>query len=101
MGMSKYKLLPAHLHKVADAAETIIKIKYGLGNALIESPIDSSISWTPTLHWKTKVGYITCEVHETPMPVSVRTAFGDGSTTDLPIKIIVAHPTNDSRSQTD
>lgn len=99
--MSKYTILPAHLHSIADAAETLIKIKYGLGNALIETPINPSIFWSPTLHWKTKVGYIACEIHETPLPVIVKTAFGDGTTTDLPIKIIVGIPNNTVRSQSD
>ena len=99
--MSKYTILPAHLHSVADAAENLIKLKFGLGNAIIESPIDSTITWSPTLHWKTKTGYIACEVHETPFPVSVKTAFGDGATTDLPIKIIIAIPNNGIGSQAD
>jgi hypothetical protein len=99
--MSKYKVLPSHLHTIADAAETIIKLKYGLGNALIETPIEQSLSWSPTLHWKTKVGFIACEVHETPFPVSVKTAFGDGTTIDLPIKIIVALPNSIHRTQSD
>lgn len=101
MGMSKYKILPTHLHTIADAAEMLIKVKYNLGNPLIEMPIDPSISWSPTLHWKTKIGYIACEVHETPWPVSIRTAFADGSTTDLPLKIIVAHPNSSLRTQSD
>jgi hypothetical protein len=98
--MSKYNL-PTHLQSIADGAETLIKVKYGLANALIETQIDPNLLWRPTLHWKTKTGYIACEVHETPLPASVRTAFGDGQTTDLPIKIIVAHPTSHSLSQSD
>jgi len=101
MDMSKYKLLPAHLHSLADAAATIIKRKFNLGNPIIESPIDSEISWSPTLHWKTKVGYIACEVHETPMPVSIKTAFSDGATNDLPIKILLAHPASHYLSMSD
>lgn len=99
--MSKYVLLPAHLHSIADAAEITIKVKYGLGNALVETPIDSTIAWSPTLHWKTKTGYIACEVHETPFPVSVKMAFGDGTTTNLPIRIIIAIPNTNVRSQSD
>lgn len=99
--MSKYKILPAHLHSIADAAENLIKLKYGLGNAFIETPIDNSIPWSPTLHWKTNIGYIACEIHETPLPVSVKTAFSDGATTDLPIKIIVGIPNTNSRTQSD
>ncbi len=99
--MSKYQVLPAHLHSIADAAETIIRLKYGLGNALVETAIDTNIPWSPTLHWKTKIGFLACEVHETPLPVSVKTAFGDGATTDLPIKIIVALPNSSTRTQAD
>ena len=94
MGMNNYNVLPTHLRIIADAADEIIKVKYGLANTIVETAIHSSISWTPTLHWKTKLGYIACEVHEIPNPPSIRTAFGDGSTTDLPIKIIIAIPKN-------
>jgi hypothetical protein len=99
--MSKYRILPAHLHATADKAEKLIKTKYGLNNAHVETSIDPTIPWSPTLHWKTKTGYIACEIHETPFPVIVKTVFGDGATTDLPIKIIIAIPNNSPISQSD
>lgn len=101
MGMSKYKLLPAHLHKIADAALTIIKTRYNLGDPAIELPIDSTIGWQPTILWKTKTEYIACEVNETPMPIIIRSAFGDISTSGIPVKIIIAHPSNYVMSQSE
>lgn len=97
--MSKYKLLPAHLQPIADAAEIVIKLKLNIGNPIIESSIDPKISWSPTFHWKTPTGVIACEVHESPFPVSVRLAFSDITASNLPIKIIVVNPSNTSRTQ--
>jgi len=97
--MSKYKLLPAHLQPIADAAELVIKLKLNTGNPFVESAIDPKISWSPTFYWKTTTGFIACEVHESPFPVSVRLAFSDIIASGLPIKIIVVHPSNTSRMQ--
>jgi len=99
--MSQYKLLPAHLHKIADAAITVIKTRYNLGDPVIESPIDSIIGWQPTLLWKGNTGYIACEVHETPMPIIIKSAFGDISTAGIPVRIIVAHPSSHTMPQSD
>jgi hypothetical protein len=97
--MSNYNLLPAHLNNIADEAEKIIRVKYGLGIPFIETSIDPSIKWSPTLHWKTKNGIIiACEVHESPMPMSIKIAHSELSITDLPVKIFIAHPVNNQRS---
>lgn len=101
MSMSQYNLLPAHLHNIADAAITAIKIRYNLGNPAIEESIDPRIGWQPTLLWKITTGFIACEVHETPMPIIIKSAFGDISTSGIPVRIIVAHPSNHSISQSD
>ena len=101
MGMSIYKLLPAHLHKIADAAVTVIKTRYNLGEPQIEASIDASIGWQPTLLWKINTGYIACEVHETPMPVIIKSAFGDISTSGIPVRMIIAHPMNHNMSQSE
>jgi hypothetical protein len=99
--MSQYNLLPAHLHKIADAAMAVIKTRYNLTDPIIESSIDSSIGWQPTLLWKVNTGYIACEVHETPMPPVIKSAFGDISTSGIPVRVIVAHPANDTISQSE
>ncbi|HEY4198806.1 MAG TPA: hypothetical protein VGM63_24870 [Mucilaginibacter sp.] len=99
--MSKYLVLPPHLHKVADAAETLIKLKLGLKDTQIEKPIDSSIGLEPTLHWKTNLGYVICEVAERPQPVSVSTAYQDIVSSGLPVKVIVAFPASLSISPAD
>lgn len=92
--MNNYRVLPPHLHTVADAAETLIRLKYGLSQTRIETAISSEIGLEPTLHWKTPLGYIICEVSEKPLPVSILTAYSEIIASGLPIKVIIAYPSS-------
>jgi hypothetical protein len=97
----RYTLLPPALHKIADSAEEIIKNRYRLPKAQIETPIDANIPWTPTLHWKTKTEYIACEVSERPFPSIFNQVFGEITANGLPIRIIIAYPIEHTLSPKD
>lgn len=76
---------------IAQAANTTIKQRYGLGNAHVNEPIDKNLAWRPSLLWKRKEEFIACEVADRPLPTSIKVLFSDISATGLPIRIIVAY----------
>lgn len=96
-----YSILPTPLHQIADSAAIIIGTRYSLPTCKIEEPIHPDISWTPTLHWKTKTGYIACEVSETPYPTILVKTFTEIIHSNLPIRIISAFPIDHSLSPKD
>lgn len=77
---------------IALAANLVIKARYGLPDALVNQSISSSLSWRPTLLWKTKTEYIACEVTDRPFPTRIKIFFSDILAIGLPIRIIVAYP---------
>lgn len=97
-----YTLLSPHLVSIADCANGTIKERYNLKkNGLIESSIDSSIPFRPTLHWKSKTHFIACEVADRPFPKSLKETFADIVATGLPIRLLVAYPKDNELSVKD
>ncbi|HEV7645562.1 MAG TPA: hypothetical protein VGO50_16595 [Pyrinomonadaceae bacterium] len=96
-----FTVLPSPLHTLAEAANLVIKTRYGLADGIVEQQITPEIPLQPTLHWKTKTHFIACEVAERPLPVSVKVQFADIVQTGQPIRIIVAYPKNNDLSLTE
>lgn len=97
---SKYSF-SAYLNELAESAEFIIRKKYSLGKPVIDAEISKDIGWRPTMHWKTKEGYIACEVSERPHPPILTSAYAEIYAKGLPIKIISAFPIEHSLSHKD
>lgn len=95
---NKYTILSASLHNYADQAEAYLRGEYGLKQALIEHKISDKLSWLPTLHWKTKTGYIACEVSEKPYSSALAQLYANINTSGLPIRIVSAFPMDLSTS---
>jgi hypothetical protein len=87
-----FSILPSHLRSFAEAANSIIKKRYGLSSGIVEQSILGDIPIQPTLHWKTKTQYIACEVAERPFPISIRERFAEIVASGHPIRFIVAYP---------
>ncbi len=93
-----YSNLQPPLVPVAVAAEKVLKDRFNLGRPRYDQPIHDSVSWRPTLHWKTKTGYMACEVSERPFAGIFKAAFAEISSAGLPIRIIAAYPKENSLS---
>jgi hypothetical protein len=97
-----YTLLSPHLVIVADIANGTIKDRYNLKkNGLIESSIDATIPFRPTLHWESKTHYIACEVADRPFPKSLKETFADIVASGLPIRLLVAYPKDNGLNSRD
>jgi hypothetical protein len=96
-----FTILPSHLHAFAESANFVIKNRYGLNNGIVEKAMNENIPLQPTLHWKTPTHFIACEVAERPFPTAIKTQFADIVASGLPIRIIVAYPSENTLSAAD
>jgi len=88
-----FTILSPHLKSIAVAANRTIKKRYGLNpDGKIESSVDPSIPFRPTLHWKTRTHFVACEVADRPFPTSIKSSFADIVSSTQPIRLIVAYP---------
>jgi hypothetical protein len=96
-----FTILPTQLHKVAEAAELILRARLNLNpsSLKIEESFDREISWIPTFHWKLSTGgLIACEVSSDPLPIIITQNFSDLIASGLPIKLISAYSLTDEMS---
>jgi hypothetical protein len=84
-------LLP-NQRPLAEAANLVLKTRFGLKDGEVNKPICKSLNWRPTILWITKTEYIACEVADRPYPTSIRLLYGDIAATGLPIRVIAAYP---------
>ena len=96
-----YTILPTNLHSVADAANRIMRARYGLPDGIVEQEIAPDIPIRPTLHWKTKTHIIACEVAERPFPTAIKISFADIVGKGQPIRLLVAYPSTHGLSHDD
>lgn len=80
------------MHEVANRAHRVIKSTYGLRDAKVESPINTSLQWCPTFSWQASTEIIACEVSERPNFKSLKGFFSDIMINNLYVRIIIATP---------
>ncbi len=96
-----YSSISSHLQPIAEIANSIIKKRYSLPNGIVNSSLSPKVPFVPTLHWKTQMEYIICEVADRPLPIAVKLQYAEIVATGLPIRIVVAYPHDHGLSGSD
>src|SRR4051794_33517390 len=89
-----YRILPADLHPVADAATAFLKTEWGIAASkiVVELEFHSEVA-IPTLHATDRDHYIVAvEVSNSPSPPQLDAMVLDCSRLMLPVKLYVAMP---------
>jgi hypothetical protein len=91
-------LLLPHQHVIANTANLVIKMRYGVHDAKVLSSIDKNVPWRPSLLWDNSNEYIGCEASDRPFPRAIKEVFSDIAVTGLPIRVIIAYPKDNTLS---
>lgn len=92
-----YRWLSPNLHSTADAVAQYFKLNWGVRKFEVESPIDTTIEYSPTLHAVDEEFYHVCiDVSESPYPRGLESFVLKCVTECIPVKSFVALPEGSS-----
>jgi hypothetical protein len=89
-----YRVLPAHLHAIADHAREFFVNHRGVTSIVVEAEVEPGLNLRPTLHGRTRDHHTVCvEVTDSGYTDALDRFVLDCQHLDLPIKLYVAVPT--------